>query len=335
MKKLFVFLFTVVCITVNAQNSSASNYISSLNKVQQDVMQKFWNFTSTQAHSHNEAAINTKRTELSSALQSGIATVSKMQGLDGDASLRDSTLVYFRVTYNALTTDYAKIQQMETVSQKSYENMLAFMEQRNKVDNRMAAIGLNYDKLYKAFCARHNIKIIEGTNPLIDKITKANPVVVHQSRVFLAFFKAQMSENYMIEAMNRNDAALMEQARTGLKNDALEGAKVIDTVRIVNNDKSLVDATRETLKFFIYESDKMSAMLDYHAKKQKMDALNTVATKTKDNADIEKYNAAVDAYNKAADAYNATNKELNDKRNDAINKFNAVSAAYLDKNVPK
>jgi len=50
---------------------------------------------------------------------------------------------------------------------------------------------------------------------------------------------------------------------------------------------------------------------------------------------IDKYNAAGTALNQSVGDFNENNQALNNRRNELINKWNKVSGAFTDRNVPK
>ena len=50
---------------------------------------------------------------------------------------------------------------------------------------------------------------------------------------------------------------------------------------------------------------------------------------------IDKYNAAGTALNQSAGDFNENNQALNNRRNELINKWNTVSGAFTNRNVPK
>jgi hypothetical protein len=168
----------------------------------------------------------------------------------------------------------------------------------------------------------------------------AEEVYHHYNEVYLVFFKSFKQEVYLLDALGRKDLSAIEQNRSALQSTAEEGLKKLATLTPYGNDNSLIESTKELLKFYISEADKeVPKMSDYFLKSENFTKIKTAFDQKKEKdrtkADVDGYNKAAQEMNASIDGYNKTNELLNTLRSKHVDNWNRTAQKYTDKHVPK
>jgi antitoxin component HigA of HigAB toxin-antitoxin module len=132
----------------------------------------------------------------------------------------------------------------------------------------------------------------------------------------------------------------IEQNKNSLISLAEEAMLKLDTSKAFNNDRSLINVTKEFQTFYKDEcknkiglaSDLIIKEENYNKAKKAFEAKKPGDRKQED---VDAYNAAVNDYNKAVNSYNAASTMLNNQRAAMLEKWNKTSQAFLDNHVPR
>lgn len=141
-------------------------------------------------------------------------------------------------------------------------------------------------------------------------------------------------------AIDKKDLSAIEQNRSALKTTAEEGLKMLEKIQGYNGDKSMIDATRELLKFYVQEaSSDVSKIADFYLKSENFEKVKTSFEQKKEKdrkqADVDAYNKAVNEMNAAVNNYNSVTQSLNTQRAKLIDNWNKSAQKLTDKYVPK
>jgi len=312
------------------------NMTQELNQFSDDMFE----YLSSVAHDRSARKTEKRRRELISTAQNGKKKVQKMDAYEGDAALRDSVVAFFSITYSMLTDDLNKIVDMEAVAEQSYDAMEAYLLAQEQASERLRATSNMMIQEQKAFAGRHNIKLIDSKDEKSKKLSTANRVFKDYNVVFLLFFKPYKQEIYMLDALNKGDINGLRQNAQALAAAADESMARLDTVKPYLNDKSVVVACKEMMKFYKEEgAEKSQALVNFLVQKDNFDKIKasfeSIPQNKRTQADVDKYNAAINDFNKSLEAYNKTNEELNKKRQMGLDKWNKAGPAFLARHVPK
>jgi hypothetical protein len=235
-----------------------------------------------------------------------------------------------------LNDDYAKIGDMEEISENSYTSMEAYFTAMEEADLKLNETGKIYDRQYKQFAEDNNITLVEKKDKMSEKVKKANKIFKHQRKMYLIFFKAYKEEALMLEGMNKSNTKLIKMHRDSLNVFALEGLQKLKKLKTVEGDIDIKVALTDLLNFYVYESgEKSKLIVNYYIKKKKLNKLKDEMEESDDQEKKSAYNEAVVAMNDYLKTFNPFVDELNGKRGDKTSKWNAKSDEFLDKNVPK
>nr|WP_294859371.1 hypothetical protein [uncultured Fluviicola sp.] len=185
-----------------------------------------------------------------------------------------------------------------------------------------------------------SVFLISSEDALDKKMTIAGEVYDTYNEIYLIFFKSYKQELYLMDAVNRKDINAIEQNRNALISTANEGLKKISAVKPYKNDKSMVDATKKLLDFYINEAtNETPKMADYFMVTENFDkvkkAFDEIPEKKRTQKDVDGYNKAVNDMNAGVNSYNATNQSLNKNRSALIDGWNNTASRFTDTHVPK
>ncbi|MDH4472919.1 MAG: hypothetical protein QE487_09940 [Fluviicola sp.] len=343
MKNQFKLLITAIVLviagTATAQNS-ALDYMNVFSTEYRSIQQDMWDYTSSVSHGKSARKVEKRRGELIQTSNAALSKAKSAKGFGGSTAYRDSVVAYFKLVNLVLKEDYAKIVDMEAIAEDSYDAMEAYMTAREKANDKLVEAGKMVGDAQKTFADANDINLIESSDALDQKMEISGQVYDHYNEVYLIFFKSFKQELYMMDAINRKDLSAIEQNRNALKTTAEEGLAKLDKLTGYSNDASLIDVTKELLKFYITEAEKdVPKMADYFLKTENFNKVKAAFDQKKERdrtkEDVDGYNKAVNEMNAGVETYNKTNDLLNTLRSKYIDNWNRTAQKYTDKHVPK
>ncbi len=344
MKNLFRAL-PLLLILINAQTlfsqefENALEYLEFVSSEQEIVTRNNWKYTRAIAHSRSDRAIENKRNSLVKSIERAQEKIGNATAFEGD-EFKQNVLDNLELSKNLLTEDYAKVIDMKAVAEQSYDAMEAYMLALELADEKLTEAQREYEMHYYAYARKHNINIIESETDLGRKMEISGEVFDHYNRIYLIFFKVNMNEVYLFEAIERDDISAIVQNAGSLSASAREGMSILDTVSLYKKDRMLVDATRKAFEFYVEEAEeKVPDITDFLMANEEFEAIRTQLENTpkrkRTKEQIDAYNDKVPQINKAGEAYNRTTAQLNNKRQQVIGNLQQAYERFLAKHIPK
>lgn len=336
---VLAFLF-VVMSSAKAQNNTALNYMNSISQKYSAIQQEMWDYTSAVAHGKSARKVEARRTELIQTTFQAMNEVKRMDAFEGDATYRDSVVSFLNMYYLILKEDYAKIVDMEEISERSYNDMEAYMNAKAAASDKMNQAGVMMGQQQKAFAEKYNITLLEASDDLSENMRIADEVYEYYNVFYLIFFKSYIQEKYLIDAINNKDVSGIEQNKNALLSTANEGLELLKSQSDFKGDVTVLNACRDILTFYKDEAEnKVSLITDYFIKTENFNTIKASFDAIKPNnrvqADVDRYNTAVNEMNAAVEVYNKTNAELTTNRTKYLDSWNNASSKFTDKHVPK
>lgn len=326
--------------TATAYAQTAVEYMNVFTAEYGKIQQDMWDYTSSVSHGKSARKVEKRRGELIQTSNAALNKAKSAKGFNGSTQFRDSVIEYFRIANLVLKEDYAKIVDMEAVSEESYDAMEAYMLARERANDKLIEASEMISREQKAFAGSNNINLITSEDPLDKKMAVAGEVYDTYNEIYLIFFKSFKQEVYLMDAIGRQDINAIEQNRNALVAAAEEGLKKLEAVKPYKNDKSMVEATKKLLNFYIEEGkNETPKMADYFMKTENFNkvkkAFDEIPEKKRTQADVDGYNKAVNEMNAGVNTFNATTQNLNKKRSALIDSWNATAEKFTDTHVPK
>ncbi|WP_420574241.1 LIC11966 family surface protein [Kordia sp.] len=341
LKAFFVLICVLTFQTSTAQNfKNANDYLSFIGKENKKISKSMWKYTKSVAHSKSARRIEGDRKRLIKSIERAMIKIRKAKSFTGEDDYKKQVLDYMDLRTSLLKNDYAKIVDMKEVAEQSYDFMEAYILAQKLADERMQEAQETYENAQKDFAARNNIRLIESETELGRKMKISNEVFEHKNEVYLVFFKSNIQERFMLNALSSNDISAIQQNANALQTFAEEGLQALDTLTIYKEDTSLIEATKKALEFYLDETkNEVPKMLEFFLLNEKFtaikEAIDKKRPKERTKKEIDQYNAMANDINKAIVDFNKRNETLNKKRTKIINQWNEASAKFLSRHIPK
>lgn len=338
---LILVLSVLTFQTTNAQKfKNANDYLGFIGKENGKISKSMWTYTKSLAHSKSPRKIEGDRKRLLKSLERAMIKIKRAKAYEGEDAYKQQVLEYMDLYSSLLKNDYAKIVDLKEVAEQSYDFMEAYILAQELADKRMQEAQQSYAKAQKEYAARHNIRLIDKETAIGKKMKISNEVFDHKNDVYLVFFKSNIQERFMLNALSSNDISAIQQNANALQTFAKEGMAALDTITRYKEDESLIKATKEALQFYLDETENtVPKLLEFFLLNEKFEtikqAIDKKSAKDRTNEEIETYNNMVNKINKAITDFNKTNNELNNKRTKIINLWNEASAKFLSRHIPK
>lgn len=342
MKKIKLFVLALqVCICVYAQDfTNPVKYMDACEKATVEMDQKYMAYISATAHGKRARKVEKLRKQVIESIEKAKVKLMDLPYFNGDKTSRQEYLDYVQVTYNIFTDDYEKVVNIEEISERSFDQMEAYMLLKEKIDEKLKESSQKLSAAYKKFAEANKVNLVEGTSKLGEKMAIASKVHKYYNKLSLLFFKPNWQDNEMIDALNKNKLNEVEQIRNALIKYANEAIPEIKKVPAYEGDNSLATTCISTINALKEVAEKIIPKLnDYFLKKENFEkvkkAFDSKSSSERKKEDIDAYNKAVNEMNEASNKYNQLNAEMNAKRNQAYDEWEKASKAFLDNYVPK
>jgi hypothetical protein len=341
MKYLLTLGLCLAFLSLSAQQKApAVVYLETMGVEFEAVSRETMSYASAAAHSKGARKIEKRRQELLSRIQLAERNVRKMKPFENDATLRDSVVLYFDLTYKVLTDDFGKIVNMEEIAEQSYDAMEAYMKAKEMAGDKLDLAYEGVVKTQENFLKKNNIKVVSSSSKLSEKLKEASAVRRYYDRIYLIFFKSFKDEIYMLDALSGSDVNAKEQTKNALLQSATDGLSQLGPIAPYRGDATMKAACQKLLNFYKKEaSEAMAGLVDFELKKENFEKIKKAFDAKKESsrtqADIDLYNQAVNEYNAAANKVNAQQNELNKTREELFKQWNKVSDEFLDRHTPR
>ncbi len=229
---------------------------------------------------------------------------------------------------------------LKEISERSYDDMEAYIMAREMADKKMAEAQQDYEDHFYSYAEKYGIDIIENESDLGKKMTIAGEVFDHYNEMYLIFFKVNINEIYLWEAVNKSDIGAIQQNANSLNQAAKEGKEVLKNVNLYKNDDSLVKSTNDIFDYYINETENMlPQIIDFLILNEEFEAINTsfenTPEKKRTKKQVDAYNKKVNELNKAVKNYNKITNTLNTESQKVVNKYNQSNDTFLSRHIPK
>ena len=320
--------------------NSPVEYMNYMSDQYKSINKDTWDYTSAVAHGKSARKVDKKRKEVLKTLEKAKSSIKKIKGYNGDNALRDSVISYLSISYDVLNHDYAKIVDMEAISEQSFDAMEAYMMAQDKATERLSDAGKMLQIQQHAYARSHDITINSEMDEISRKLEAANEVFDYYREIYLIFFKSYKQEAYIIDAMGRNDVNSIEQNKNSLITFANEGLEKLKPIKGFKGDVTIKTTCKNMLLFYKKEAEEdVNVITDFYLTNENFTKVKAAFDAKKESkrtqADVDEFNKAVNDVNAASNNFNELNNKLNKSRGDLLNKWNDSVTKFLDKHVSK
>ncbi|MBP6557650.1 MAG: hypothetical protein KA213_04735 [Flavobacterium sp.] len=342
MKNLFLIaVLFFISLSVKAQEfKSPVEYLNYIGKEQENISRSMWKYTSAVAHSKSARRIDNTRKLLVKSIQTASKKIAAINnGYKGDLEYRNQTLEYLSISEKNINEEYDKIIDMQEVAEQSYDAMEAYIMTRDLVNKKIEAENEKATLAQKNFCNKYNITLSENTSELGKKIKISNEVFAYHTELYLIFFKANVTDLYLSNAVEKNDIGGIQQNAGTLVQYAEEGLEKLKTIKPFGSDNSMVLATKKALEFYKKQGQQFAPKLvEFIMFNEKFEAtkksLESKSDKDRTKEEVDNYNTMVKQVNKEIDNYNKINTVNFQEKNSIIDQWNTTGDNFISAHVP-
>jgi predicted DNA-binding protein len=341
MKQLYLVAFSLFILNFCAAAQDYTvpvEYMNAISQLREGISKKFMAYVSASAHGKRAKKVEALRSKLLDEVQEAKMNIGGLPSFKGDKSYRDTTVNFLRLYYNVLNDDYSKIINMEEIAEQSYDAMEAYMMAQEMVNKKLEEGNDKMKLATETFAAKNNITLTKDQTELGEKITQVHEVNKYHTAIYLIFFKPYKQENYLIEAVSKNNITGIEQNKSSLLRYAQDGLEKLKSIKAFEGDNNLLSACKTVLNFYVKEvNDKMNTVSEFYLTKERFETIKKEFEKksSPSKSEVDAYNKAVKDINAASDAFNNTNQALNKERNEVLNDWNKTVNAFFDEHTPR
>ena len=337
----FVILLLITCGTVKTAKaqSDPGAYIGAINVAQTDMNKTYMAYISAAAHSNRKRKIEKLRLQSVDAIVICQNTINNLSPYQGDNSLRQSSINYVQLCYKIFNDDYAHIVNMDDIAERSYDEMQAYLLLQKATNDTLEMAIKRMKTAEVDFAKKYNVTLVDQKTELGDKMAETDKIDDYRDKVYLLFYKCNWEDGQLTDAMNQKNVTKVEQTRSSLDKYAIEGLKVLDTLKSFENDGSLANACQQALTFYKDEAEnKIGQLTDFFLKEENFNklkaAMDAKSESERTQQDVDNYNKAVSDLNNGVNTFNQINNDLNNGRNNANQTWDATEKNFMDIHTP-
>lgn len=342
MKKIarLTLLIVLLASNVQAQRIRAVSYMNVIEREFNMVQENMWYYTNAASHQGSAGKLESKRKELIKQIELSIRNISGMKPFQNSTRYRDSAVAFLQLNYQVLKDDFATVLQLQTISEKTYQQTVEYIKMQEVIDTKLAEAGRMMNQEQVNFGTLYGIAFTEKTNQISLKQAETDKVYDYYNPIYLCFLKSYLDEVKFVDTQTKQDSAEMEQYSMVLLQNAREGLTQLQQMDAFKGDTSLKAACMQMLQFYELEvAEKFTHLKSYYAEKklfaEAKNKMELIHVEQRTNEDVKTYNQAVSAYNLATSKFNVINQYLNETRNKLIANWNASAQLFKDTHVPK
>lgn len=320
--------------------NSPVEYMDYMSKEYKEITEESWKYTSAVAHGKSARKVEKKRKEVLKTIDNARKTIAKVEGYNGESVLKDSVISYLTFHYNVINYDYAKIVDMEAISEQSFDAMEAYMMAQDIASKKLNHASDLLILQQNEYARNHNITINTDESETTKKLKAANEVFDYYSEVYLIFFKSYKQEAYLLDAISRGDVNAIEQNKNALISTSTEGLEKIKDISHFKGNATIKMNCKKLLDFYKKEAEnEINIITEFYLINENFTKVKTAFEAKKKSKrtqkDFDAFNKAVKDVNEASNNYNTQNTALFNTRSKLLEKWNNAVSKFLDQQVSK
>ncbi len=318
--------------------SEAAEYMQKIIEKHDNVIKKYLNYNSAASHGKKSDKVEKLKNNLLDEVEKSKKKISKMDAFNGNTTYRDSAVAFMDFYYNVLQNDYDKIVNLDEITEKTYDELEAYLLLRRQVDKKLEEANRRIQKAQDNFAAENSIKLVDAEDELREKMKTVIKVNEYYHKLYLIFFKPYLQDKSINRNLAKGDITTIKKDTADMKKYVKEVINKLDTLPSYDNDSSLKKACSHLMQFYEKKmSQFVKPLTDYYVVSEKFEKAKKEYEKIKDPSqdDADKYNRAVDEINKARGFYNETNAAMYAAAKENIRNWNKAVHTFLDRYMPE
>jgi hypothetical protein len=342
MKFKITLLILLVSANFFAQDfKTPVDYLNYLGKEQQSIAKSTWKYTKAVAHSTSARRIDATRKQLVKSIQTSSKKIEALKnGYKGDVEYRDKVLSYLYFAEKNINEEYSKIIDLQDVAQQSYDYMEAYIMTRDLVNKKLDEESEKVNLAQQEFADKYHITLSSELSDLGKKIQLSNEVFDYHTVLFLVFFKVNITDVNLSNAIENKDIGAIEQNASSLLKFADEGLEKIKSIPNYKNDSFLLNETKKALLFYKktaqeYTPKVVSYLMFYDKFSNAKKSLESKSESDKTKEEVDNYNTMVKQINKEIATFNMLSTDNYNDKTQILNNWNTKGDDFIARYVPE
>lgn len=299
--------------TAQTPDADAGSYNNAIVAEQVDLLKKNLRYISKAAHSENERKIENRRLEVVEQNKVALANLQHMKPFKGNNEFRQAAINAFKTALEVYSADFKQVNALANTRTESFEAMQRYYDAQEAAEKKLAVVDDSVDRAQQRFARQFGLTFSNSreSKKLADYTAAVREVSHYQHQVYLPFFRVNKASARLTDALNAQDAAAFEAARTLVAAEAEKSAAELGAVPAFRGKEvAFRNAARDYANMYVVLCAKQFVQMEELMKNK--DHL----TKT----DVQTINNLINTFNVQSHKFNEA--------------YNRTSSAFMDTYVP-
>lgn len=285
----------------NLSFEKASEYNNFIVDEQNKLIVKIIDYNISNIHNNDLEENNQKRLEVVRQIESSMEKINSLSPFKSDNKLKEAAIAVFSLYKETCDIEFNEINLLRKDRESSFASMENYLKAQSKAEEKLRTAGEQFIKAQHDFAGKHKITIKDiSRQNYFEDVSQVN----HYSRqVTLEYFRVSKADAYFLDALNNQQASVMEEKRKGILLSGELSMKQMKSIQPYHQDSAY--------------KVKAIDLINYHknlAENEYLELIQILQKKARTQQDISRYNQIVVKVNetsqKLLSEFNRENKEM-------------------------
>ncbi|GAB3726766.1 hypothetical protein GCM10027594_08590 [Hymenobacter agri] len=294
-------------------DTDAGAYNNAIVAEQVDLLKKNLRYISKAAHSENERKIENRRLEVVEQNKAALANLQHMKPFKGNNEFRQAAINAFKTALEVYSADFKQVNSLASTRTESFAAMQRYYDAQEAAEKKLAVVDDSVDRAQQRFAKQFGLTFSSSreSKKLAEYTLAVREVSHYEHQVYLPFFRVNKASARLTDALNAQDAAAFEAARTLVAAEAEKSAAELAAVPAFRGKEvAFRNAARDYANMYVVLCANQFVQMEELMKNK--DHL----TKT----DVQTINNLINTFNVQSHKFNEA--------------YNRTSSAFMDTYVP-
>lgn len=335
MRRVWSIVFLFACFFNSAQDNAIA-YLSTIDGNLKLVQAANLEYITCAARG-KPARTEHERQELIQALSQAYEKISAMPPYNGSTRLRDSALVFLRISHALVIEDYGQVASLEPIAESAFDAMEAYMGARAVAQSRLHQAGAMLEQEYSRFAEENRFGVQPVADVLSGEMNAASLAYTHYNRVYDIFFRNYKQEAYFLDAIAEGHISAIDQNRAALERSAEQGLLSLEGLPPFG-DQELRQACKRLLSFYHSEATVALAeaaryFVDLDDMNRRTELISSARPGETDAKTQARHAEALADFRKRSETFSKTKAVLAHRRHALLSDFQKAADHYMKRHI--
>ncbi len=308
-KTLFSLTLLLAFFSSFAQKiESPAEYNNYIVEQQGKLMQKVVDYIVQTVHNDNFEEVENRRLQVLGQIEVAINKLESLEKFSENDNMKEEALAVFKLYKKSYSEDFSEINLLKKEREGSFEDMERYFQAQDKAEKAIYEASDRLHEAQRAFAETHKMIIEEAEKD--ETMTIIANVNKYGRDVFLEYFKVSKLNGACLDALNEQDATILEESRLALLKGTEEAYSNLKNIVAYKGDE---DYKNKAMAYVAY--NKLFATKDLAT------LVNILGNNERTDADVDNFNKIIAQYNQDA--------------TDLLEQFNNANIRLMRTHIPK